>query len=126
MVTSRLQFWILLSGSIFIVLLLLIQGLLLSSVQAEGRLLVKNREIVASGSSYETQWKQLAARAYELGRQDGALTDILTRNQIVVRPSAATSSPAVVSPSGAAAPTSKTPQVHTSAAPATHASSMAP
>jgi hypothetical protein len=80
-----IRFWILTTGSVFVCLLYVEQIYLSRAIYQQRQVLIDSQQIVSYGQSYESSWKQLAARVYLASRQDPALADVLKRNKIAVQ-----------------------------------------
>ena len=96
---TRTQFWILISGSSLVVLLLLLQVIFGHTAQTAEARLQFAQQIVAGGRTDEAELRQLAARVYQVSAQsqDQGLKDLLTRQHVII------SHPETSAPSGAAA-----------------------
>jgi hypothetical protein len=81
----KVKFWVLLIGSILVCALYLEQIYLSRSILHQQKILVEAQQFVSLTPSYESSWKQLATRVYEMSLQDDALADVLKRNQISVQ-----------------------------------------
>jgi hypothetical protein len=80
------QFWILLLSSCFISVLYIKQIFLSRDLNHQQRNLVDSQQVISDGSEYENAWKQLALHMYEASKDDPALTGILKKENIDIRP----------------------------------------
>jgi len=91
---KHLQFWILLVGSLFVCALYVEQIYLSRAISQQQQILYSSQQAASLGVTYNSSWKQLATRVYEMSRQDPALADVLKRNQIGIQDPATSTAPA--------------------------------
>lgn len=83
---NRVQFWVLTVASLILLGLFttdIVEGY---NAQAAARRLSGMHILIGQGKTCYERWQQIAVRTYQLGQQDPALRDVLTRQQINVKP----------------------------------------
>ncbi len=105
---NRIQFWILTGLSGVVLLLLVGHIFLVRQTNFEQNRLVAVQQAVNQGQAFQSNFKQLAVRIYQLSQQsqDPGLKELLVRQQIAISPgdSTSTSTNTTETP-GAPAPT---------------------
>jgi hypothetical protein len=105
---KRSQYWILITCSSLVVILLLLQVIFERAAQGARMLVLNAQQTITEGRNCDTRIRQLANRIYQvsLQNQDQGLRDLLTRQQITVN---ATTVPisGVAQPNTGPAPTTR-------------------
>jgi len=104
-----LQFWVLLLGSVVVSFFLIKLAFLSRSVTQKQRDLVETQETVASASTYENAWKQLALHIYSASSQDPALAQVLKNENVEIHSKPPPASGLLPATTNAAPPSSKMP-----------------
>lgn len=96
-----LQSWVLLLGSLFVTVLVIVDIYLSHSVYYREQILSGNQEMAQVGPFYENALKQLAVSIYHAGPQDPALANVLKIEKITIllgQPTGANSTPSPTAP----------------------------
>lgn len=100
---NKIQFWVLTALSIFIVVILGLQIVLLRMANYDQARVAQAQQIIQEGQACDVRVRQLAARIYQVAQQtqDQGLKDLLTRQQITLAPQPANQDTTVPNPAPA-------------------------
>jgi hypothetical protein len=79
---TKLQFWILSAAVLLLGVLSVTEVYCSRLVQSDERKFAEIQRIAQEGGAYQSKWRQLVVRTYQLGQQAPELKDVLNREHI--------------------------------------------